>query len=197
MNARQRAITKEDILPYAEYAAIRVERRAKMLPLKRKRRISVGPFVTFYFENYDTMWTQVQEMLHTERGGDEQLADELAAYNPLIPQGSELVATMMIEIPDEVQRRKVLATLGHIEDKVNLVVGGEKIHASFETDVERTTEAGKTSSVHFLHFPFTKEQIAKFRDPKVDAMIEIDHPNYGHMAKLSPESREALAEDFD
>jgi len=197
MNASQRVITKDDILPYADYAATRAERRAKMLPLKRKRRIAVGPHVTFYFENYDTMWTQVQEMLHTERGGDEQLADELAAYNPLIPQGSELVATMMIEIPDEVQRRKVLATLGHIEDSVDLVMGGDKVHAVFETDVERTTEEGKTSSVHFLHFPFTPEQIAKFRDPTVDVVLEISHPNYGHMARLSAESREALAADFD
>ena len=196
MNASQRVITKDDILPYADYAATRTERRAKMLPLKRKRRIAVGPHVTFYFENYDTMWTQVQEMLHTERGGDEQLADELAAYNPLIPQGSELVATMMIEIPDEVQRRKVLATLGHIEDSVDLVMGGDKVHAVFETDVERTTEDGKTSSVHFLHFPFTPEQIAKFRDPTVDVVLEISHPNYGHMARLSAESREALAADF-
>ena len=197
MNASQRVITKDDILPYADYAATRTERRARMIPLKRKRRIAVGPHVTFYFENYDTMWTQVQEMLHTERGGDEQLADELAAYNPLIPQGSELVATMMIEIPDEVQRRKVLATLGHIEDSVDLVMGGDKVHAVFETDVERTTEEGKTSSVHFLHFPFTPEQIAKFRDPNVDVVLEISHPNYGHMARLSAESREALAADFD
>lgn len=196
MNATERMITKDDIMPYADYAAQRVERRSKMIALKKRRRISVGPYVTFYFENYDTMWTQVQEMLHTERGGDEQLADELAAYNPLIPQGSELVATMMIEIPDEVQRRKILATLGHIEDKVNLVVGGEKVHAEFEKDIERTTEGGKTSSVHFLHFPFTADQIAKFRDPSTDVMIEIDHPNYGHMAKISPDSRAALAEDF-
>ncbi|HKJ74388.1 MAG TPA: DUF3501 family protein [Alphaproteobacteria bacterium] len=197
MNASQRVITKDDILPYEEYAAKRAERRAEMIALKRRRRISVGPYVTFYFENYDTMWTQVQEMLHTERGGDEQLADELAAYNPLIPQGSELVATMMIEIPDEKKRREVLGTLGHIEDKVNIVVGGDKVHATFETDVERTTEAGKTSSVHFLHFPFTPAQVARFRDPSVDVMIEVDHPNYGHMARLPADSREALAEDFD
>jgi Protein of unknown function (DUF3501) len=196
MNASQRVITREDILPYADYAAKRGERRTEMIALKRRRRISVGPYVTFYFENYDTMWTQVQEMLHTERGGDAQLVDELAAYNPLIPQGSELVATMMIEIPDEALRKKVLGTLGHIEDTVNIVVGGEKIHATFETDVERTTESGKASSVHFLHFPFTAAQIVKFRDPKVDALIEIEHANYGHMARLSADSRDALAEDF-
>ena len=197
MNATQKTITKDDILPYADYAATRAERRAKMIPLKRKRRIAVGPHVTFYFENYDTMWTQVQEMLHTERGGDEQLADELAAYNPLIPQGSELVATMMIEIPDERMRRGILATLGHIEDSVDIVLGGEKVHATYETDVERTTPDGKTSSVHFLHFPFTPAQIKKFRDPNVDVVLEISHPNYGHMARLSGESREALAADFD
>ena len=196
MNASQRVITKDDILPYADYAATRVERRSKMIPLKRKRRIAVGPHVTFYFENYDTMWTQVQEMLHTERGGDEQLADELAAYNPLIPQGSELVATMMIEIPDEKKRREILATLGNIEDSVDIVVGGDKVHGVFETDVERTTAEGKTSSVHFLHFPFTADQIAKFRDPNVDVTLEISHPNYGHMARIPAESREALAADF-
>jgi Protein of unknown function (DUF3501) len=90
----KRRLTREDILPPADYAAMRSEQRKRMTEIKRRRRVEVGPFATFYFENFDTMRHQVQEMLHIEQGGDAQIADELAAYNPLIPQGKELVATV-------------------------------------------------------------------------------------------------------
>src|SRR5690606_12633858 len=97
---------------------------------------------------------QIQEMLYIERGGDAQLTDELAAYNPLIPQGRELVATFMIEIEDEARRRRILAKLGGIEKTITLEIDGAAIQAVPEADQERTTATGKTSSVHFLHFPF-------------------------------------------
>ena len=143
-----------------------------------------------------TMWYQVQEMLRIEKGGAEQLVDELAAYNPLIPQGAELVATFMIEIPDEYKRRHILAQLGGIEDTISIAIGSERIKAMAETEVERTTAAGKTSSIHFLHFPFSPAQVAAFRDGSAEVMVRIDHPNYGHAAIVGDAVRAELAGDF-
>src|ERR1700743_2184597 len=128
--------------------------------MKRQRRIEVGPFATFYFENYATMWLQVQEMLRIEKGGDEQLAGELAAYNPLIPQGRELIATLMLEIEDEKRRNAVLLTLGGIEETVFLEIGGDVIRATPTEYDDRTTPDGKTSSVHWLRFKLAADQIA-------------------------------------
>lgn len=192
-----RAITPADILPYETYARERKERRTRITELKKNRRIAVGPYATFYFENYATMFHQVHEMLHIERGGDEQVADELAAYNPLIPNGSELVATLMFEIDDEVRRDRELRRLTGVEDHIYLEVGGLRVTATVpEGDVERTKADGKTSSVHFLHFPFTPAEIEKFRDPAAPAILAIAHPNYGHMALIGDAARASLAADF-
>jgi hypothetical protein len=191
------AITPDDILPYETYAKERKERRARITELKRARRVAVGPYATFYFENYATMFHQVHEMLHIERGGDEQVADELHAYNPLIPNGSELVATLMFEIDDEVRRDRELRRLTGVESHIYLEVGGLRISAVVPPDdVERTKADGKTSSVHFLHFPFTPAEIEKFRDPKAQAILAIAHPNYGHMALIDGAVRASLAADF-
>lgn len=195
--AVKRKITKADILPLADYARERKSLRESVVAAKKRRRIEVGPVATFYFENYQTMWHQVHEMLFIEKGGDAQLPDELAAYNPLIPQGSELVATLMLEIPDPVQRAATLAKLGHVEKHIFFEVGGERVLAVAEEDVERTKEDGKTSSVHFLRFPFAAAQVAAFRKAGARIVIGIDHANYGHMAILPEEIRAALAEDFD
>jgi hypothetical protein len=192
----RRAITRADIMPMAEYGKMRREYRRQLVEVKRKRRVHIGPYVTLYFENYDTMWAQVQEMLYIERGGDEQVDGELAAYNPLIPQGRELVATMMIEVEDELVRKRVLATLGHIETMVSLSFSGHAVKAVPEDDIERTTEEGKTSSVHFLHFTFTPEQVKAFLAPGTQVVAGISHPKYGHMAMLPEDSRAALAGDF-
>src|SRR6185437_1915776 len=100
----KRRITRADIMPLADYTRERAERRRRITEVKRKRRVAVGPFATFYFENYETMWQQIHEMLYIEKGGEEQIEDELRAYNPLIPQGNELVATVMFEIDDAVRR---------------------------------------------------------------------------------------------
>src|ERR1700710_140239 len=165
MPAAARQITTADLIPDAEHAKDRRERRAALLPVKRLRRVPLGPVCTFIFENYDTMLFQVQEMLLTERGGAEQIPDELAAYNPLIPQGSELVATVMFEIVDEVRREQTLARLGGVEDTFFIQIGADKAMGVPEGDVERTRDDGKTSSVHFLRFVLTPDQIARFRDP--------------------------------
>jgi hypothetical protein len=193
----KRRLTRQDILPLAEYAAVRRDQRGRMADVKRQRRFEVGPFATFYFENYETMWHQVQEMLHIEKGGDAQLEDELAAYNPLIPQGNELVATVMFEIDDPVRRTSMLAELGGIENQVFLDVAGEKIRGEPDPTRENTSPDGKASSVQFVRFPFTRDQIARFSTPAVQIIAGFDHLNYRHMAVLPEPVRAALAEDFD
>ena len=196
MPEAQRKITPEDLLSIADYDVRRKALKQNLIPVKRQRRIEVGPFATFYFENYATMWLQVQEMLRIEKGGDEQIAGELAAYNPLIPQGDELIATLMLEIEDEKRRNTVLLTLGGIEETIFLEVGGEVIHATPTEYDDRTTADGKTSSVHWLRFKLTPAQIAHFRDSRMRVVLGISHKNYGHMAVLGAETRAALAKDF-
>src|SRR5271168_2643953 len=129
MPETQRKITPADILSTGEYDQQRQSLKANLIPMKRQRRIEVGPFATFYFENYATMWLQVQEMLRIEKGGEEQIAGELETYNPLIPQGDELIATFMLEIEDETRRNAVLLTLGGIEETVFMEIGTARIKA--------------------------------------------------------------------
>ncbi len=195
--ARPRAITRADIMDMDAYGKLRAERRRAIGDVKKPRRVAVGPFATFYFETFDTMMHQVHEMLYVERGGEAQIADELAAYNPLIPQGRELVATFMIEIEDPVMRDRELRRLTHIERHIVLTIDGEDIVAVSESEVERTKPDGKTSSIHFLHFPLTDAQAEKFKQPGNKAVLGITHENYNHMAGLSEATRAALAEDLD
>lgn len=198
MNAMpKRIIERQDILPLDVYAARRNEERARRLAAKRDRRLSVGPYATLYFENYDTMWWQVHEMLWIERGGEEQIADELAAYNPLIPQGRELVATFMIEIDDPVRRARTLATLGGIEQTISLRIGDHVIQAETEDEEGRTKEDGKTSSIHFLRFVLSDAQAAAFRDGAQPVMVLIEHPQYGHAAIMPAAVRQTIAQDLD
>ncbi|HYH22044.1 MAG TPA: DUF3501 family protein [Azospirillum sp.] len=196
MTARKTEITRADIIPMEEYGKQRAERRKALVAVKKNRRVSVGPFATFYFENYETMWQQIHEMLYIERGGEEQITDELRAYNPLIPKGSELVATVMFEIDNPVQRQNTLARLGGVEDTMMLQFAGHTIKGRPEGDVERTNEQGKTSSVHFMHFDFTPEQVEAFRRPGAQVIVAFGHANYGHMAVMPDTVREELAKDF-
>ena len=122
-----RAIEVSAILPLTEYVKVRAERRRQIAEIKKNRRLEVGPFATFYFESYETMLHQVHEMLFIEKGGPAQIPDELAAYNPLIPQGSELVATVMFEIDDPIRRARVLAMLGGVENQAFIRVGSEVV----------------------------------------------------------------------
>ena len=192
-----RKIEPSVIIPLDEYRSQRAERRKRMTEVKKNRRLEVGPFATFYFESYDTMLHQVHEMLFIEKGGAEQLPDELAAYNPLIPQGSELVATVMFEIDDPLRRARVLASLGGVEDKAFIRLGADTIRGVSEEDQERTREDGKASSVQFIRFPFTPAQVTAFRGGGGDVIVGFDHANYGHMAVMPPAVRQALARDFD
>lgn len=192
----KREITRDDILDIDAYSKIRKENKQKLIAIKRDRRIPIGPFATFYFENYDTMWAQIHEMLFIERGGEEQIAEEIAAYNPLIPKGDELVATFMIEIDDPVRRDYSLRKLGFIEDQIFISLNGEKSRAIPEDDVERTTSAGKTSAIHFLHFPLSDSQVSALRSEGAEILLGIEHAEYGHMAKLSDANRASLARDL-
>jgi hypothetical protein len=189
-----RKITASDLLPLNEYEFQRKTLKANLIPVKKLRRIEVGPFATFYFENYATMWLQVMEMLRIEKGGEAQIPGELAAYNPLIPQGDELIATLMLEIEDAHRRNTVLLTLGGIEETVFLEIGGETVKAAPTEYDDRTTADGKTSSVHWLRFRLTPEQKARFLTERV--VLGLSHRNYGHMAVLSGETKSALAQDF-
>jgi len=191
-----KAITRDDIMDMADYAKVRKEHRRNTTKMKRDRRVAVGPDATFYFESYDTMWHQIHEMLYIERGGEEQIIDELAAYNPLIPNGRELIATLMFEIDEPERRETFLAGLGGVEETVYLNLGGEVIRAEAEADVDRTSVDGKASSVQFLHFPFSDDGVALFRDPSVKAILAIEHEKYPHMTILSEATRAALQGDF-
>ncbi len=190
-------ILEADILPPAEYARARAEWRRKIAAIKRNRRVEVGPYVTFYFENYETMWLQIHEMVFIEKGGAAQVPGELEAYNPLVPKGNELVATFMIEIDDPERRRRVLGGLGGVEETAFFRIGDETVRALAEADVDRTTAEGKASSVQFVHFPFSQAQIAAFRAPAAQVVLGLEHPNYGHMAVLPEQVRAELARDFD
>ena len=191
------AIAREDIMDIEVYGRERPERRKRLTEVKRNRRLEVGPFATFYFESFETMLHQIHEMLYIEKGGEEQIADELAAYNPLIPNGSELVATVMFEIDEPVRRATALAKLGGVEETVTIKIGDQVVKGVPEADIDRTTAAGKASAVQFIHFPFTKEAIAAFREPGAQVLVGFDHPQYGHMAVMPEAVRAALAEDFD
>jgi hypothetical protein len=190
-------LTPADILPLAEYAAIRREERRRIGEIRRRRRLEVGPYSTFSFENRATMRHQIQEMLFIERSGEGQLEDELAAYNPLIPNGGELVATVMFEIDDPGRRAATLGRLGGIEHRVFIEVEGERVPGEPDPTRENTSPEGKASAVQFLRFPFAMHQIVRFKTPGARVVVGFDHPNYAHMAQMPETMRAALAEDFD
>jgi len=190
-------IKEEDVIDIDRYISERTEIKKKISVLKKNRRVPVGPHATFYFECYQTMIYQVQEMLYIERGGKEQLYDEIKAYNPLVPKGKELVATLMFEIDNEKKRKDFLNSVGGIEEKIFIEINKEKIFAKPEDDTERTSDDGKASSVHFIHFHFSKSQIESFIKNDNNVIIGFDHKNYSHFSQISEESKEELSNDFD
>ena len=196
MPKHKREIQKEDIMRLDAYIENRKELRKDIVNYKKDRRIALGPYATFYFESYETMLAQVQEMLYIEKGGDEQLKDELIAYNPLVPNGKELTATLMFEIDNPVSRAAFLSKVGGIEEKVFIKINGEIIKAIPEADVDRTTADGKASSVQFIHFKLNDEQIQKFKSNSADVEIGMSHKEYSHTTKLSTANLTSLSEDF-
>ncbi len=196
MSREKRVIEKEDIMPLDVYIGKRRELRKNIVDYKKNRRVALGPYATFYFESYETMLAQVQEMLYIEKGGDEQLQDELSAYNPLIPNGKELTATLMFEIDNPISRAAFLGKVGGIEETVFMKINCEKIKAVPEKDLDRTYTEGKASSVQFIHFNFTDDQIEKFQSNSSEIELGIDHKEYSHSTKLSKENIASLSADF-
>jgi hypothetical protein len=197
MTRENKIVEKKDLLPPDVYSKNRKDLRNELLKFKKNRRVALGPYATFYFESYETMLGQIQEMLYIEKGGDDQLQDELSAYNPLIPKGKELVATLMFEIDNPITRADFLGKVGGIEENVYIKIGEEKIKAIAETDVDRTSEEGKASSVQFIHFNFSKQQIEKFNNLDTKIIIGIDHNLYNHTTTISQETKTSLIKDFN
>ena len=142
------------------------------------------------------MLAQVQEMLHIEKGGDEQLQDELVAYNPLVPNGKELIATLMFEIDNPISRAAFLGKVGGIEEKIFMKIDDEFVSAVPEADVDRTSADGKASSVQFIHFKLNDDQISKFKLIDLNIELGINHKEYAHTTKLTEANIKALSKDF-
>ena len=196
MSKEKRQIEKQDLLPSDVYVKSRKQIRKDLIEFKKDRRVALGPYATFYFESFETMMAQVQEMLYIEKGGDEQLKDELIAYNPLVPNGKELIATLMFEIDNPISRAAFLGKVGGIEEKIFMKINNEKVKAIPETDVDRTSAEGKASSVQFIHFKFSEDQINKFKSGDIGVELGIDHKEYEHTTKLTEDNIKSLSADF-
>ena len=194
--SQNKPINVADILKRDDYQAKRKILREKMVLRKKNRRLDIGPYVTIYFENRDTILHQINEMVFIENGGDDQIKDEILAYKSLIPNGKELVATLMIEIDSPIKRAEFLGKMGGFEEKLKIIVNNKAIKGIPESDVERTTADGKASSVQFVHFEFDEEAINEFKDTNKDIMITINHNNYKHSTIMSKETKDELIKDF-
>jgi hypothetical protein len=194
-------LTNTDILPAPEYERVRPSKKQEILSLKEARRIAVGPDVTFYFENTQTIWWQIQEMLRIEKGGNEQLADELAAYNPLIPvkreKGYEISATMMIEIDDPVRRKVALNQLFGVDQHIMFELQNATIPAfNIDPTDERNRESDhKTSAVHFLKWLVPVDRIDAFLSEEV--YLTINHPYYSFKTSIPLPLKDSLKADFE
>ena len=196
MSKDKRQIEKSDLMPTDIYAESRKQIRKNIVEFKKNRRIALGPYATFYFESFETMVAQIQEMLHIEKGGDEQLKDELTAYNPLVPNGKELTATLMFEIDNPLSRGAFLGKVGGIEKNIFMKIDNEIVKAVPEDDVDRTSAEGKASSVQFIHFRFNDDQISKIKLCNVNIELGINHKEYAHTTKLTEDNIKSLSADF-
>ena len=196
MSKLKKQIEKEDLMSPTVYAESRKQIRKDLVEFKKNRRIALGPYATFYFESFETMLAQVQEMLHIEKGGDEQLKDELIAYNPLVPNGKELIATLMFEIDNPLSRGAFLGKVGGIEKTIFMKIDNQFVNAVPEADVDRTSAEGKASSVQFIHFKLNDDQISKFRSGSLNIELGIDHKEYAHITKLTEDNIKSLKVDF-
>lgn len=190
-------IARNSLLSLEEYAKQRPEIRSEAMRLKRIRSVFIGPNMTLQFENEATIRYQVQEMLRIEKTFEEDgIMDELEAYNPLIPDGTNLKCTQMIEFPDEEERKAKLAELVDVENRTYIQIQGfDRVYAIADEDLERANQE-KTSSVHFSRFEFTTDMIAAIKNGAAIAMGS-DHPNYNYRVdEIDPETQGSLIEDF-
>ena len=190
-------IARNSLLSLEDYAKQRPEIRTEAMRLKRIRSVFIGPNMTLQFENEATIRYQVQEMLRIEKTFEEEgIMDELDAYNPLIPDGSNLKCTQMIEFPDEEERKVKLAELVNVENRTYIQIQGfDRVYAIADEDLERANSE-KTSSVHFSRFEFTTDMVAAIKNGAAIAMGS-DHPNYSYRVDdIDPETQGSLIEDF-
>ena len=189
-------ITRESLMTLEAYAKARPEFRNKVMAHKKNRTVHLGKNVTLIFEDELTIRYQIQEMLRIEKTFDEDgIQDEIEAYNPLVPDGSNWKATMMIEYPDETERRAMLAKLKGIENRVWVqVMDFTRVHAIADEDLERENEE-KTSSVHFLRFELTPDMVAAAKHGAAIAM-GVDHPVYSAEIVAHQLVRDSLAADL-
>ena len=193
---QNKPINESDILNRDEYKVKRKSLREKMVLRKKNRRLDIGPYITIYFENRDTILYQINEMVYIENGGDEQVEDEILAYKSLIPNGKELVATLMVEIDSPKKRADFLGKMGGFEENLDVIVNSKVIKGNPESDVERTTAEGKASSVQFVHFEFDEESINEFKSTNKDGAITINHKDYKHSTVMNQETKDELSKDF-
>jgi hypothetical protein len=189
-------IKPEDIYERKDYINIRPKLRKEIVDRKRKRRLDIGPYVTLYFENRDTIIHQINEMVFIENGGSQQIKEEIDAYKSLIPNGKELVATVMVEIDNPLKRAEVLSKMGGFEETFTIQIADKIVSGKAELDVDRTTADGKASSVQFIHFSFTEEDIKIFRDDISKIELSINHQEYAHSTTLQNETKDELGKDF-
>ena len=194
--SQNKPIIFSDILKREDYKIKRKSLREKMVLRKKNRRLDIGPYVTIYFENRDTILHQINEMVYIENGGKEQIKEEILAYKSLIPNGKELVATLMVEIDSPVKRADFLGKIGGFEETLELVVNNKVIKGSPESDVERTTEEGKASSVQFVHFNFDDLAIKEFNETNKAISISINHNSYKHSTIMDKKNINELGQDF-
>lgn len=189
-------IEETDILSRDTYKEKRRFLRENMVSRKKFRRVDIGPYVTIYFENKDTIIHQINEMVYIENGGKEQVKEEIAAYKSLVPNGKELVATVMVEIDSPITRADFLGKMGGFEEKIDIKVDNTKVKGIAELDGDRTTADGKASSVQFVHFEFNDENINNIKQNKDKVSIGINHDNYKHSTILNIRTVEELIKDF-
>ena len=190
-------LNRKDLFSLEQYSEKRADFRSRVLEHKKNRRVAVGPNLALYFEDRMTVHYQVQEMLRIEKIFEaDGIEEELSAYNPLIPDGSNLKCTAMLEFTDVAVRKERLSQLVGIEHLVWLqVTGHDKIFAISNEDLERSTE-DKTSAVHFMRFELTGAMIAALR-AGAGLTFGTDHAGYPYTNEVSPETREALLQDLD
>ncbi len=189
-------VKKEDILNIYEYEKVRDEKIKHIIEVKKNRRVFVGDMVHIVFENTDTVWFQIQEMIRSERMvKDEEIEREIEVYNELIPDDNQLSMTMFIEIPDAEERKKLLPKLVGIHDSLYLNIGGKhRIKALADDRSKEDYDVGKAAVVHFLKVTLNDEQISDFKNMPVS--IEIDHPNYKATQEIQENVKKELIKDL-
>ena len=190
-----KALELEDLLDLIAYERVRPEFRARIIELKRPRRIALGDRLSFVFENRDTVQFQIQEMLRAERTvKEDEIQAEIDVYNELIPGPNELSATLMIEIPDMERTREELDRLIGIDEQVELQIGEDTLRASFDP---KQFETARIAAVQYVRFPLGPELAIRFRDAEVPVVLRVEHPNYRASAPIAGASRESLARDLE